>query len=68
MRVEVFRIADDGFGVYDVDEGLGREVSCAFSLCGLKGAFGLVILAHLGLNVVVDALDLLSTSLAKFTP
>lgn len=56
MRIEVFRVADDGFGVYDVDEGLGREVSCALPLGGLEGAFGLVVLAELGLDVVVDAL------------
>jgi len=62
MRIEVFRVADDGFGVYDVDEGLGREVSCALPLGGLEGALGLVVLAELGLDVVVDALYFLSLS------
>lgn len=62
MRIEIFRVADDGFGVYDVDEGLGREVSCALPLGGLEGALGLVVLAELGLDVVVDALYFLSLS------
>lgn len=62
MRIEVFRVADDGFGVYDIDEGLGREVSCALPLGGLEGALGLVVLAELGLDVVVDALYFLSLS------
>jgi len=62
MRIEIFRVADDGFGVYDIDEGLGREVSCALPLGGLEGALGLVVLAELGLDVVVDALYFLSLS------
>ena len=46
---------DKGFRAYDVDEGFGGEVSCALSLCGSEGALGLVVLAELGLDVVVDA-------------
>lgn len=60
MRVEVLGVADYGFGVDDVDEGLGREVSGAFALGGLEGGLCLVVLAHLGLDVVVNALYLLS--------
>lgn len=60
MRVEVLGVADYGFGIDDVDEGLGREVSGAFALGGLEGGLCLVVLAHLGLDVVVDALYLLS--------
>jgi hypothetical protein len=64
VRVEVLRVLDERFGAYDVDEGFGGEVSCALPLCGPEGALGLVVLAELGLDVVVDALDFLSTGLA----
>lgn len=47
---------DEVFGVYDVYEGFGGEVACSFSLGGCEGAFGLVVLGELGLDVVVDAL------------
>lgn len=46
MCVEVFRVANEGRGVYDVDEGFGGEVSCAFAFCGCESAFGLVVLAE----------------------
>jgi hypothetical protein len=59
VGVEVFRVADEGLGVYDVDEGLGGQVSCALPFCGCYGASGLVVLAELGLDVVIDALDFL---------
>jgi hypothetical protein len=64
MCVQVFRVTDDRFGVYDIDERLGREVSRAFSLSSLEGAFGLVILAELCLDIVVDALYFLPISSA----
>jgi hypothetical protein len=67
MRVEVFRVADEGFGVYDVDEGFGGEVSGALAFRGCEGAFGLVVLAELGLDVVVDTLDFLLKRSARIT-
>jgi hypothetical protein len=68
MRVEVFRVADEGFGVYDVDEGFGGEVSGALAFCGCEGAFGLVVLAEFGLDVVVDALYFLSKQSTSIMP
>jgi hypothetical protein len=62
VGVEVFGVADDGGGVYDVDKGLGREVARPFPLSGSEGALGLVVLGELGLDVVVDALDFLRTA------
>lgn len=54
--VEVFRVADEGSGIYDVDEGFGGEIACALALCGRECTLGLIVLAKLGLDVVVDAL------------
>lgn len=61
--IEVFRVADDGLGIDDIDEGLGRQVAGALSLCGCKGALCLVVLAELGLDIVVDTLYLLRARL-----
>jgi len=47
MCVEVFRVADQSRGVYDVDKGLGGEVACALPFRGDKCTLGLVVLAEL---------------------
>lgn len=63
MCVEVFRVADNGLGVDDINEGLGRQVAGALSLCGCKGALCLVVLAELGLDIIVNTLYLLRAGL-----
>ena len=64
MGVEVFGVLDQRGGVYDIYEGFAGEVAGPFSLGGCEGAFGLVVLGELGLDVVVDALYLLRHGLA----
>lgn len=44
-----------------MDERFGGEVAGALALGGGEGAFGLIVLRDLGLDVVVDALKLLAT-------
>jgi hypothetical protein len=59
VRVEVFRVLDEGGGGDDVDEGFCGEVARTFALGGGEGAFGLVVLGEFGLDVVVDACEFL---------
>jgi hypothetical protein len=46
MCIEVFGVADERRGVYDVYERLGGEVACALPFCGCQCTFGLVVLAE----------------------
>jgi len=61
VGIKVFRVLDQGGGVYDVDEGFGSEIAGPFPLGGGEGAFGLVVLGDFGLDVVVDALQFLGS-------